>query len=100
MEEKTLLKEILSALKNHSENMNKRFDQLDSRMDKLEERVDRLEEKVDTGFTEVNNRLNRLEKKVDRLRDDLKETQETVDFLTSKNIQHEKKLRSLTEQNS
>lgn len=79
MEQETILKEILTALKLHSENVNSRFDQFDNRMDSLEgrmdklenrmesleTRVDKLEDKVDAGFAEVNKRLDRHEKKVD-----------------------------------
>ncbi|MEI3611949.1 hypothetical protein [Pseudogracilibacillus sp. SO30301A] len=91
MEEKTILNEVLRALELHSNKMEKRFDQIDKRFDQ----VDKKFEQVDKRFEQVEMRLDRLEKKFDGTRVDIIETQETVDFLSSKTIQHEKKLREL-----
>jgi DNA repair exonuclease SbcCD ATPase subunit len=57
----------------------------------MREMVGKLEEKMDERF-------NRLETKVDSLRIELSETQETVDFLSSKTLQHERKIRELYRQ--
>lgn len=73
MEQETMLKEILHALKVHSVKMEERFN-------RLEERFDRMENKMN-GF-----------------RVELTETQETVEFTAAKTIQHESKLRKLTQQ--
>jgi len=88
MEQETMLKEILHALKIHSEEIEKRFDEMNS---KIENSIFDLESKM-------NNRFDRLEKKVDGIRVELTETQETTDYLLSKNAQHERKLRELSRQ--
>lgn len=75
------LKAILDALKVFS-------DKIDERFDSLEQRMDRMENKMDTRFE-------RQEKKLDGLRVEITETQETVDYLSSKSLQHDKKLRSI-----
>ncbi|MGJ9457393.1 hypothetical protein [Oceanobacillus sp. CF4.6] len=95
MEQETILKEILNALKLHGEHMDKRFDEMDKKFDK---RLDDLNSKMDEGFTKVNQRFDRLEKKVEGNRVELTETQETTDFILSKTAQHEKKLRQLSDQ--
>lgn len=91
MEEQTMLNEILKALELHSKKMDKRFDQVEERLDRVETRLDQVEERLDR----VETRLDRIEKKFDGTRVEITETQETVDFLSSKTIQHEKKLREL-----
>ncbi len=72
MEQETMLKEILHALKLHSDKVDQRFDRLEGRLD-------------------------RMEKKMDGFRVELTETQETVDFISVKTLQHEKKLRELNQ---
>lgn len=72
--EQSQLNEILQALKLQSE-------QMDQKMDTI--RSD-LEAKMDAGFERVDQRFDRLEKKVDGTRVELTETQETVDYLSSK----------------
>lgn len=55
MEQETILKEIITALKLHSENVNLRFDQLDSRtgsLESLENRMDRPETRVESLETQ------------------------------------------------
>ena len=79
MEQETMLKEILNALKLHSDQMDHRFKKVDERFDSIEGRLDRIEKKMD-GF-----------------RVELTETQETVDFISVKTLQHEKKLRELNQ---
>lgn len=118
-----LLKEILKALELYSEKNNKKLEQwktnlesrmdqmkadLESRMDQmkadLESRMDQikteLEDRMNAGFAQVEERLDRMEIKLEAMRVELNETQETVDFLSSKNLQHEKKLRSLFKEQS
>ncbi|MGM0876463.1 MAG: hypothetical protein ACQEWV_17255 [Bacillota bacterium] len=77
MEQETMLKEILNALNLHSNHMDQKFKKMDERLDRIDGRLDRMEKKMD-GF-----------------RVELTETQETVDFISVKTIQHEKKLREL-----
>ncbi len=72
MEQETMLKEILNALKLHSDKVDQRFDQIERR-------------------------LERIEKKMDGFRVELTETQETVDFISVKTLQHEKKLREINQ---
>jgi ATP-dependent DNA ligase len=77
MEQETMLKEILKALNLHSNHMDQKFKKIDERLDRIDGRLDRMEKKMD-GFRVA-----------------LTETQETVDFISAKTIQHEKKLRKL-----
>ncbi|MBW8348787.1 hypothetical protein K0H71_04880 [Bacillus sp. IITD106] len=102
--EKSGIQEILKALKLHSQQidvklekiedgLNGRMDKLDSRMDKLEGTLNRRMDNMEARFKD---RFDRLEKKLDVFRIELQETQETVDFLASKNLQHERKLRNIT----
>ena len=72
MEQETMLKEILHALKLHSDKVDQRFDQIEERLD-------------------------RMEKKMDGFRVEWTETQETVDFISVKTLQHEKKLREINQ---
>ncbi|MCM3410163.1 hypothetical protein KDJ21_008110 [Metabacillus litoralis] len=76
MEKETMLKEALDELKVE---MELRFKKVDEGLDSIEGRVDRIEKKMD-GF-----------------RVELTETQETVDFISVKTLQHEKKLRELNQ---
>ncbi|MDC3411929.1 hypothetical protein NC797_02540 [Aquibacillus sp. 3ASR75-11] len=94
--EQSGIKEILNALQLHSEHMDKKLtDALQLHSEHMDKKLDKvkgeLETKMDAGF-------DRLGKKVDGLRIDLTETQETVDFLSSKSVQHERKLRKVSEQ--
>lgn len=80
----------MNVLKEHLENkMDNMKEHLETRMDQLENRVDKLE-------GTINNRFERLEKKMEGLRIEWIETQETVDYLASKSVQHERKLRQLS----
>lgn len=74
MEKETMLKEALDELKVE---MELRF------------------KKVDEGLDSIEGRLDRIEKKMNGFRVELTETQETVDFISVKTLQHEKKLREL-----
>lgn len=90
--EQSGIKEILNALELHSQQIDKKlhqyFEQNDKKIEGLDKKVDGLESKMDKRF-------DRLEKKFDGLEVGLRETQETVDFLSSKYVQHEKKLRNI-----
>lgn len=117
--EQSGIKEILNALELHSKNINqqinqlrvdfeKRFEQVDKRFEQVDKRfenVDKRFEQVDQRFEEmekrfdrIDERLDRVDKKFDGMRVEITETQETVDFLSSKVIQHEKKLRTVHQQ--
>ncbi|WP_066297234.1 hypothetical protein [Bacillus sp. FJAT-29937] len=87
MEQETVVKEILQALKVHSNQMEQRFNKIDKRFEKVDQRLDLIDE-----------RLDRMEKKMDGFRVELTETQETVDFIAKKTLQHEKKLREFHHQ--
>ena len=67
--------------------MDKRFDELDKRF-----------EEVDKRFDGIDSRLGRMEKKQDGSRIEVTEAQETINFLASKVIQHDRKLRELLDQ--
>lgn len=99
---KSGVQEILKALQLHSNHIDRKIndmkEHLENRMDDmkehLESRMDQLENRVLEAT--INNRFERLEKKMDGLRIEWIETQETVDYLASKNVQHERKLRQLS----
>ncbi|WP_106497940.1 hypothetical protein [Lentibacillus sp. Marseille-P4043] len=95
-------KEILNAFKLHSEHIDKKMDTLKAdltgQINGLGTRVDGLDNRMDEGFKRVDKKLDNLNKKLVGLRVELTETQETVDYLSSKNVQHEKKLRSVYRQ--
>ena len=86
--EQSGIQEILTALELHSAHVDKKIDQL---------KVD-LETRMDKRFDEMNKRFDRQDKKFNGVRVELAETQETVDYLSTKNVQHEKKLRTIYEQ--
>ncbi|MDC3418476.1 hypothetical protein [Aquibacillus salsiterrae] len=96
--ENTGLNQILEALKLHGEHVNAKFDEMKKQMDERFEQVDRRFEQMDERFKQMDKRFDRMEKKLSGIRVDLSETQETVDFLSSKSAQHEKKLRIFPEQ--
>ncbi|OXB92045.1 hypothetical protein [Parageobacillus galactosidasius] len=106
MEQNTIVKEILKALDLHATQLRAQMVEIETKMQemnnrleaKLQEMNDRLEARIDRLENEMNERFNRLETKVDNLRTELTETQETVDFLSSKTIQHERKIRELYRQ--
>jgi len=88
MEQETMLKEILNALKLHSDKMDQKFK-------KVDEKIDGRFERVDERFDSIEGRLDRIEKKMGGMRVELTETQETVDFISVKTLQHERKLREI-----
>ena len=111
MEEQTILKQILGALKDHSEEVGKQFVQMNNRIDdldsklnarmddldsKLNTRMDNLESKLNARMDDLDSKLNtrmdnleskmdtgfdQLGKKFDGMRVELTETQETTDFV-------------------
>lgn len=114
--EQTILTEIMNALNMHSQqiqndfrrleekfdqkfaeqsdkitNLEKKMDNLENRMDRLENRMDSIEIKMDKGF-------NRLDVKFSGMRVELTESQETIDYVATKTLQHEQKLRNMYEQ--
>lgn len=108
--EATSIQEILNALKLHSSHIDQKIDQLNDhlekridevrdqmnlRMDQLDNRMDQLESRLDHMEFTMEERFDRMEKKFDGMRVEIIETQETVDYLSTKNIQHEKKLRKI-----
>ncbi|ADU93285.1 hypothetical protein [Geobacillus sp. Y412MC52] len=64
----------------------------------MQETANQLRAEMQQFRAEVNERFDRLEQKFAGLRVELTETQETVHFLASKTIQHEKKLHHLAKQ--
>lgn len=98
MEQETVLKEILHAFKLHAQHIDEKMDglktELESKMDNM--KIE-LESKMDKGFSRVDHQITELGKKVDGIRTELNETNENVDYLLSKNAQHEKKLRQIFE---
>lgn len=89
--EQAMLKEILHALNLHSTQMEKRFND-------MEEKFERRFEKMDERFDSIEQRLDRMENKMGGFRTELTEVQETLEFVSSKTLQHEKKLRILLHQ--
>lgn len=59
-----------------------------------------FEQRMDKHFGQMDERFERLEAKFSGMRVELNETQETVDFLSSKNAQYEKKPRHVYSQQS
>lgn len=110
MEQETMLKEILNALKAHGEHVDRRLEQLESemregfeRVSRMEiemkegfERVSRMETEMTEGFERVDEQLEHLGKKSDGLRADFHDTQGNVNYLLTKNAQHEEKLHELS----
>ena len=66
-------------------------------LDELKVEMELRFKKVDEGLDSIEGRLDRIEKKMDGFRVELTETQETVDFISVKTLQHEKKLRELNQ---
>ncbi|NNV05082.1 hypothetical protein [Geobacillus sp. C56-T2] len=64
----------------------------------MQDTANQLRAEMQQFRAEVNERFDRLEQKFAGLRVELTETQETVHFLASKTIQHEKKLHHLAKQ--
>lgn len=87
MDQETMLKEILNALQLHSRKMDEKFEKVDARFEQVDARFDRIEE-----------RLDRVENKLGGFRAEMTEVQETVDFISAKTVQHEKKLREMNRQ--
>ncbi|MRG87832.1 hypothetical protein [Salinibacillus xinjiangensis] len=80
--EQSQMNQILEALKQHSQ--------------KMDEKLTDIENRMDAKFDKVEKRFDRLEKKVDGMRVEFNETQENVNFLTSKYVEHDRKIRELS----
>ncbi|MEH7385872.1 hypothetical protein V7147_10730 [Bacillus sp. JJ1521] len=91
MENETMLKEILNAFNLFSKKMDEKFEKMDDKFEKLEK-------KMDEGFANINKKLDRLTVRLDGVQEDLNETKETVQFLHTKVVQHDKKLHKLSHQ--
>lgn len=102
--EESGFQEIIKALELHSAHIDKKMDQMKTDLEKqmdqmktnLEKKMDDGFKRVDKRFEQVDKRFENLEKKVDGIRVDLTENQDTTDLLSTKVLQHEKKLRNLT----
>ncbi|APC49584.1 hypothetical protein GLV94_15855 [Virgibacillus halodenitrificans] len=97
--EKHELNEVLNALKQYSGEITGKITELETSMSDMK---GALESRMDNMKTELENRMDerfdRMEAKLNGSRVELTEIQETVDFLSSKTVQHEKKLRKLLNQ--
>ena len=102
MEQEIILKEVLHALKLHTEQINSKISESKSeliqRMDSVENKMDRMEKRMDSMESKMEKGFERLDKKFSGHQILFSETQETVDFLSTKVIQHEKKIRELQKQ--
>ncbi|WML39471.1 hypothetical protein RCG19_20170 [Neobacillus sp. OS1-2] len=115
--EQSGIHEILNALKLYSSQVDKKLDEmktdLENKIDnvkselvnkidnvksELESKIDNvkseLENRMDERFDQMDERFDRIESKLNGFRVELTETQETVDYLSIKTAQHEKKLRN------
>lgn len=92
--EESSLNQILGALEDHSKQINARIDKLETRVSGFETEINK---RVDGFESKMNKRFDRLDAKFGGLRTEFTETQETVDYLASKNAQHESKLRKVND---
>ncbi|WP_042355644.1 hypothetical protein [Bacillus rubiinfantis] len=83
--------ERLGRVEVRLDRVEKRLDHMDERLDHMDERLDRVEVRLD----HMDERLERIDSKLNGHRVEWIETQETVDYLSIKSAQHEKKLRTL-----
>lgn len=101
MDQETMLKEILNALQLHSRKMDEKFEKVNARFDQVDARFEQVETRfnqVDARFDRIEERLDRVENKLGGFRAEMTEVQETVDFISAKTVQHEKKLREMNRQ--
>lgn len=82
----------MDGLEARMDKLESRMDKLESRMDKLESRMDKLENDLQSFRKNVDERFTRLEKKLEGIRAELTDAQETLDFVSSKTLKHEKSL--------
>ncbi|ALA71693.1 hypothetical protein GT50_17190 [Geobacillus stearothermophilus 10] len=122
MEGATIVQQILKALDLHSEKIQQQMKEMEDRLRteiqdtenrlraeiqdtenrlyaKIRETEDRLHQKLMDLEKRTDARFERLETKMNYWRLEWSETQETVDFLARKTLQHERKLRSRAGQN-
>ena len=89
--EQTELQAILDALNDFSRKIDERFEKIDERFEKIDERFESLENRMDKRFDKMDERFDRLETKFDAMSIELRETQDTVDFVSAKTLQHDSK---------
>ncbi|ODA17412.1 hypothetical protein A5N86_09860 [Geobacillus thermoleovorans] len=111
MEGATIVQQILKALDLHSGKIQQQMKEMEDRLRaeiqdtenrlyaKIRETEDRLHQKLLDLEKRTDARFERLETKMNYWRLEWSETQETVDFLARKTLQHERKLRSRAGQN-
>ncbi|QCJ42483.1 hypothetical protein FAY30_11490 [Bacillus sp. S3] len=104
--EQSGINEILNALKLYSSKIDTKLDGMKNDLERKIENVKTdfenkienvktdLENHMDERFEQMDERFDRLESKLNGFRVELTETQETVDYLSIKSAQHEKKLRN------
>ena len=91
------LKEIMKALSMHSEQIREEIRGVEKRMDTLEEKMD---QRINTLEKKMDKRFDRLDAKFSGMRVELTESQESIHYLTSKSLQHDRKLRKIHEQHT
>lgn len=96
MENETMLKEILNAFNLYSQKIDGKLEKMDMKIGNMDMKLNDMGKEMKTGFADVNNRLDRLTARQDGTQADIMEIKETVQFLHSKIIQHEKKLHKLS----
>jgi hypothetical protein len=97
--EQSGIQEILKALKLHPTHIDEKLNEMKVHLENHMENVKTdLENRMENVKTDLENRMDerfdRIEAKLNGFRVELTETQETVDYLTIKSAQHEKKLRN------
>ena len=78
----------------HSKNINQKIDQFKA---DIENRMDKRFKQVDDRLKQIDSKIDKLDKKFTGAHAEIMETQETVDFLLSKVVQHKKKIRATNE---
>lgn len=93
--EQSGIQEILQALKLHSAHIDEKLKVMTTDLEnRIESMKTDLGNQMDEKFERMEERFDRIETKLNGFRVELTETQETVDYLTIKSAQHEKKLRN------
>ncbi|ANB60051.1 LA_3659 family protein [Anoxybacteroides amylolyticum] len=100
------MKEMNDRFEAKFEQMNERMQEMNDRFEakfeqvneRMQEMNDRFEKRIDRLEDEMKTKLNRMETKWDGWRVEWIETQETVDFFSRKTLQHEQKIRKLSQQ--
>ncbi len=77
MEQETMSKQILNALNDFGEKVDRRFNGMEMRFDEMENRFDKMENR----FNEMENRLDRLEERVDGIEERMDKMEQRIDNL-------------------